>query len=92
MSRPPESKDEIFRTIKDVLCTHFGLRASLIVPGARLVEDLDLDSLDSVDLAVRLEMETGQELREADLGAMRTIQDVVDVVHRRLTAGVPTDA
>jgi acyl carrier protein len=92
MSRPLESKDDIFRAIRDVLCAYFGLPASLIVPGARLVEDLDLDSLDSVDLAVRIEMETGQELHERDLGAVRTIQDVVDVVHRRLTAGVPTDA
>ena len=92
MNRPPLSKGEIFQAIRDVLCTHFGLRASLIVPGARLVEDLDLDSIDWIDLAVRLEVKTGQKLPEADLGAMRTIQDAVDVVHRRLTAGVPTDA
>lgn len=92
MSVPSASKDEILRTLRDVLSGHFGLRAEQIVPGARLIEELDLDSIDWIDLAVKLEMETGLKMQEAELTSIRTIQDVVDVVHRRLNLGVASDA
>ena len=91
MSVPSASKDELLRMLRDVLSGYFGLRAEQIVPSAHLLEDLDLDSIDWIDLAVKLEMETGQKLQEAELTSIRTIEDVVDVVHRRLNVGAPTD-
>ena len=92
MSTSHVSKDEILRALKGILSGHFGLPAEQIVPTAHLLEDLDLDSIDWIDLAVKLEMETGQKLQEAELTSIRTIEDVVDVVHRRLNLGAPTDA
>lgn len=49
-----------------------------------LVDDLDLDSIDAVDLAVRVEEKTGLSLSEADLKSFRTIQDIVDLIDERL--------
>jgi acyl carrier protein len=49
-----------------------------------LVDDLDLDSIDAVDLAVRVEEKTGLSLTEADLKSIRTIQDIVDLIDERL--------
>ena len=92
MSALAPSRDEILLVLKAVLSEHFGLRREQIVPEAHLVDDLDLDSIDWIDLAVRLEMETGQKLDESELTSLRTIQDVVDVVHRRLGAQGPTPA
>jgi len=92
MSAHSPSKDEIYRTLTDILSGHFGLRAEQVVPDARLLEELELDSIDWVDLAVKLEMETGQKLQEAELSSIRTIQDVVDLVHRRLSLAGSTDA
>jgi len=87
MSAAPASKDEILETLRGVLSGHFGLDVERIVPDAYLLEDLDLDSIDWIDLAVKVEMETGQKIQEAELVSMKTIQDVVDVVHRRLQSG-----
>lgn len=84
MSGSMLSKDEIRKDLCRILTTTFGLRDEQIVLTARLVEDLDLDSLDWVDLAVRLEQETGQEITEDELRAIRTIQDIVDLVHAKL--------
>ena len=78
------SKDEVFEKLKEVLTTGFGLRREQLAPTARLVEDLDLDSLDSFDLMVRLEQETGEEIKEDELKSIQTIQDIVDVIHRKL--------
>ncbi len=52
--------------------------------GTHLVDDLDLDSIDAVDLAVRVEEKTGLSLSEADLKSFRTIQDIVDLIDERL--------
>ena len=92
MSALAPSRDEILLVLKAVLSEHFGLRREQIVPEAHLADDLDLDSIDWIDLAVRLEMETGQKLDEGEMTSLRTIQDVVDVVHRRLAAQGPTPA
>ncbi len=78
------SKDETLEKLKEVLTAGFGLRDEQVVPTARLVEDLDLDSLDSFDLVVRLEQETGEEIKEEELKSIQTIQDIVDVIHRKL--------
>ncbi len=78
------SKDEVLEKLKEVLTTGFGLRSDQVVPTARLVEDLDLDSLDSFDLVVRVEQETGEEIKEDELRSVQTIQDIVDVIHRKL--------
>jgi acyl carrier protein len=82
---PPVSREEIFRKLRDVLTSRFELDPDRIVPGAHLAEDLDLDSIDWIDLAVQLEQDTGHKLAESELTAMRTVQDVVEVLHRKLS-------
>jgi acyl carrier protein len=92
MNGAPPSRDVIFVALKGVLSGHFGLRPEQVVPSARLAEDLELDSIDWIDLAVKLEVETGEKLEESDLESIRTIEDVVGVVHRRLGGRASTDA
>ena len=58
----------------------FKLDADRVQPAARLVEDLELDSLDAMDLAVKVEETTGLALEEAQLRELRTIEDVIVVV------------
>lgn len=45
--------------------------------------------LDRCAVAVALEAKTGQELKETELSSIRTIQDVVDVLHRKLQPEQP---
>jgi acyl carrier protein len=70
---------------------HFDLPSKQVTPGARLVEDLDLDSLDAVDLVVRLEQEMGVEIAEEELKSLETVQDVLHLLQRKLAAdpGIP---
>ena len=86
MSAVAPSKDEVFLVLAQVLSSHFELRAEQIRPDARLIQDLELDSIDWIDLAVKLEEQTGLKLDEGELASIRTVQDVVDVVHGRLAA------
>ena len=49
-------------------------------------DDLDLDSIDAIDLAVKLEERVGLDLEEEQLRSLRLVQDVVDLVHTHLRA------
>ena len=84
MTTSAPSKAEVYQRLKEVLATEFGLAPQLLVPGARLIEDLDLDSIDWIDMAIALEMKTGRKLDERDFTSIRTIENVVDVVHDKL--------
>ena len=65
------------------------LPAEKITPTALLQKDLDLDSIDAVDLVVYLQDWTGREVPEEALRAVRTVDDVVSMVETHL-AGGPT--
>lgn len=85
MTTPAWSKAEVYDRLREVLVGEFGLRAEQLELDAHLVNDLDLDSIDWIDMAVALEVQMGRELRETELTSIRTIQDVVDVIHRKLS-------
>jgi acyl carrier protein len=78
------STSEISSWVTDVLKHQFHFRDEDLHPDAHLFDDLDLDSIDAIDLSVRLEEKTGINFKEDDLKAMQTIQDVVDFLHERL--------
>ena len=79
-----QSKEQILRWVMDTLKSEFKIRDDDLHPGAHLIDDLDLDSIDAVDLAVNVEQELGLSLTEGELKSLHTVQDVVDVIHRRL--------
>ena len=80
------TKEEIFEAVQSILCREFDFEAGDVVPTAHLIDDLDLDSIDAIDLAVKLEERTGIELEESQLRSLEVIQDVVDVVYANLDA------
>lgn len=55
----------------------FELDEAKVQPEARLIEDLELDSLDAIDLAVKVEEATGRAFDEQKIRSLRTIDDVV---------------
>lgn len=61
----------------------FGVEEERVTRSARLVEDLELDSLDWTELLVTLERETGQEVSESDARGIRTIEDILELVSRK---------
>jgi len=80
------TKEEILGKINDVLAEEFELDRARLVPEARLFEDLDLDSIDAVDLVVRLQQQTSLKVSAEDFKAIRTLGDVADVIVRLAAA------
>ena len=78
-----EEQDNVFVTLKDHLVNR-GLDAAAIVPGAKLLDDLDLDSLDTVELTLAAEESFSVEIPDEDLEGVATIQDVVLLVRSKL--------
>ena len=74
------TRERILEDVREILRTEFEIDPGAVTPDARLREDLDLDSIDAVALAARLERETGLHLKEERLKRIRTVRDVVDVV------------
>ena len=74
-------KDEIFQRIAGILHDTFGIERASITPQAMLAGDLDIDSIDAVDLIVQLKPLLGRGLQPDAFKSVRTVQDVVDVLH-----------
>ncbi len=86
------TKDEIFEQVKTSLVDMFDLPEEKIVPSATLRDELDLDSIDAVDMAVHLQKMTGKRVELSKLKEIRTVGDVVDLVAVHLESGPDADA
>ena len=78
------SRDEILARLRTIFGESFEIESARVTPDARLREDLDLDSIDAIDLAVRLEEETALKLDDDELRGVRRVADVVELVHAKL--------
>jgi len=78
-----EALEQLRRSMEEM----FELDRAALVEGARLAEDLDLDSIDAVDLAARLHDLTGRRVGEKELRAARTIGDLADLAVRLFAEG-----
>ncbi len=81
------TRDEIFAQIRDVMVELFELSPSEVTLDAHLIDDLSLDSIDAIDMAVRLQDMTQRRVSEEGLRKVRTVADVVDFVYAHLQAG-----
>ncbi|HVK51083.1 MAG TPA: acyl carrier protein [Pseudoxanthomonas sp.] len=75
------TKNELFERISTILHDTFEIDLARITPEARLYDDLDIDSIDAVDLIVQLKPLLGRNLQPDAFKAVRTVQDVVDVLY-----------
>lgn len=75
------SRDGILETLREYLKDMFEIAPEKITLDARLLEDLDLDSIDAVDLVVKLQELTGKKIKPEIFKTVRTIEDMVDCVH-----------
>jgi acyl carrier protein len=74
--------DEILTAIKTILVEEFECDEALITPEVNLFETLDLDSIDAVDLIVRLQNMTQLKVKAEDFRQIRTLDDVINVILR----------
>ena len=74
------NRDEILSQIQDLMVELFELERDAVTVDAHLVDDLDLDSIDAIDMVVKLQEMTGRRVEEDALREIRTIKDIVDLV------------
>lgn len=77
-----QSREEIFATLRDALVELFELDAERVTLEANLYQDLEIDSIDAVDLIDHIKRQTGKKLAAEDFKSVRTVDDVVDAVFR----------
>ena len=81
------TKAEIEQKIKDILVSDFEVDAAKLTPDVNLFTDLDLDSIDAVDLVVRLQQAVKKKVNPEDFRKIRTFGDVVDAVEKLVSEG-----
>lgn len=81
-----QTKDEILEQIKASLTELFELDPAQITLAARLNEDLEIDSIDAVDLLDGLRRQTGRKISAEDFRAVRTVGDLVEAIYRLVQA------
>jgi acyl carrier protein len=75
---------DVFKTLKDTLVEQFDIDPAKVTPEARLAEDLDLDSIDAVDMIIKLQEMTGRKVSPEDFKSVRTVADVQQVIEKLL--------
>jgi acyl carrier protein len=81
-----QNRDEIFTTLRDALVELFELDAERISLEANLYQDLEIDSIDAVDLIDHIKRQTGKKIAAEEFKSVRTVGDVVEAVHRLVNA------
>jgi acyl carrier protein len=74
---------DIKKTIDDFLIDEFELEPEQLVPDANLKDDLDIGSLDFVDIAVIVEKDFGFKVKSEDMVNIRVLQDLYDYIEEK---------
>jgi acyl carrier protein len=75
------SKEEIFIRIKEILSKEFEIDENIIKKETKLYADLELDSIDAVDLMVKMKEYVKDKIEPEQFKKAITIQDVVDILY-----------
>jgi acyl carrier protein len=75
---------EILERIREIFQENFDIEPSRVTPEARLFDELDLDSIDAVDLAIKLQEMTGRRIKPEEFKSVRTVGDVIAAVESLL--------
>ena len=81
-----QSREEIFATLRDALVELFELDAERVTLEANLYQDLEIDSIDAVDLIDHIKRQTGKKIAAEEFKAVRTVGDVVEAVYQLIGA------
>ena len=77
------TEQEIRQILTDALVNLFEIEPERITPETNLYQDLEIDSIDAIDLIDHIKRETGRKLQADDFRSVRTVEDVVQAVLRK---------
>ncbi len=76
------NREDIFKKVQEILNETFEIPLEDIKGDALIQDDLDLDSIDAVDLIVKLQKFTDKNIDPAEFKQVRTIDDVVTAIEK----------
>ena len=76
-----QTRDDIFNTLRDALVELFELEPERVTLDANLYQDLEIDSIDAVDLIDHIKRKTGKKIAAEAFKSVRTVNDVVEAVY-----------
>lgn len=77
-----QSRQQIYQTLADILVEEFEIEADDISLSANLYSDLDLDSIDAIDLVIKLRDITNEKIEPEVFKLVRTVEDVVNEIEK----------
>lgn len=84
MLEPGIDDEAILARLREVLWNTFEIEPSRVIPSAQLFTELELDSIDLVDLAIQIEEMTGMRIKPEAFKSVSTVGDLVATVHALL--------
>jgi acyl carrier protein len=78
--------EQILEKLKTILAESFEIDPERVQVETNLFDELDLDSIDAVDLAIKLQELTGKRIKPEDFKSVRTVGDVIVTVRSLLAA------
>jgi len=79
-------KVEIIEIVNNFLIEEFELEAEDLTPNANLMNDLEIESLDFVDIVVIIEKDFGFKVKNEDLTNLRTLDDLYNYIYNQKNA------
>ncbi len=80
-------RDDLFPLLVETLGELFEIEPERITPQAHLYQDLEIDSIDAIDLIDHIKRKTGYKLMAEDFRSVRTVNDVIEALWRKIEAG-----
>ncbi|RDU56721.1 acyl carrier protein [Helicobacter sp. MIT 99-5507] len=79
------TKEQIFTMLQEALIELFEIPKDKITLEAKIYEDLEIDSIDAIDMLDYIKKKTGYRMDAADFKEIRTLGDIVNVVFKKLS-------
>lgn len=79
------TKQEIITKVNNLLVEEFEIEENLLTPDASLKNDLEIDSLDFVDIVVLIDREFGFKPKAEELKTVKTLQDFYDYISKSIS-------
>jgi len=80
------TKETLFEQLSEILSSEFEIDPAKIKPEAKLYDELEMDSIDAVDLVVKMKEHIPGKIDPAMFKNARTVQDLVDLLHPLIQA------
>ena len=78
------SKEQIFEILQKALVELFEIESSKISLSSKIYEDLEIDSIDAIDLVDYIKKQTGYKMKASDFKEVKTLGDIVNIVSAQL--------